>query len=209
MKEARAAQRGEHVGKEVGPSKRARFTTRHTLILYMDLAGERNTDIALKLGMHPNSVSALKSSPLYQLHRTQLLEALSQNKLDSLLDLIRNDAVKNVEFAINVRDNDLEETKNRLGAARMLSKEVDRVYPRITKSHHTEERVVRITLGQEKLGRIANALRELGDLDGDALDADFYDPNAPDPAPAPISAQTLDEVRQELLDAAQRTAAED
>lgn len=186
-----------------GPSKRATFTVRHQLIMYMELAGERVSDIALKLGMHPSSVSAIKASPLYQVHRAQLLESLTQNKLDSFLDFIRNDAVKNVEFAVKVRDSELEETKNRLGAARMMQKEADRVFPRITKSHHTEERTVRITLGQERLARIAGAMAEIGALAADGIiDAEMFDPNAPD-APPLISAQSIDDLREELLDAAE------
>lgn len=191
---------------KLGPSKRSRFTTRHSLVMYMDLAGERTVDIALKLGMHPNSVSALKSSQLYQFHRDELLSQLTERKFENLLDLIRSDSVKNAEFLISVRESNLEETKDRLGAARALQKEADRVYPRHT-TKHVEERIVKVTIGAEKMARIANALREVEAIEAESIPLDDYDPTQPDDVPL-IRAQSIDEARNELLDAAQSASSE-
>lgn len=183
---------------QVSPSKRRSFTTRHQLILWMDVAGVRTTDIALKLGMHPNSVSAIKSSPLYIVHRDQLLEQLKGLSFENVLDLIQHDAVRNVEFAISVRNDTMEDTKNRIAAARMMQKEVDRVYPRMTNSKHTEERIVKIEIGGEQMRRIAGALREIG---ATVADEDIIEPEFEIPSDI-IEAKSIDEMRTDLLNAA-------
>lgn len=201
MAKAREAKKAKAAN---APSKHSKMSWRHTLILYMDLAGERVVDIALKLDMHPATVSGIRCSPLYQAQRERIIEQITAGKFENLLDFIRADAIKNVEVAVSIRDNELEETKDRLGAVRVLQKEVDRVYPRITKSSHTEERTVKITIGAEKLARIGTALREVGALLPDSIDIEALSSDT-EPEPA-IRAQSIDELRAELLNAAERAA---
>lgn len=190
-----------------GPYSRAKFTSRHTLVLYMDVAGESTTDIALKLDMHPGSISAIKGSPLYQVHKEQLLESLAQQKFSNLLDLIKSDSVRNVEMMIEMRDK-LErnqgEPKHSISAMRMLQKETDRVYPRITNSKHTEERTIKISIDGDKMRRIATVLHEIGARAEHAIDAEtVVDLDLTrDDEPALISSQSIDEARDALLEAA-------
>lgn len=210
MKKARAVRDGlepENPHARPGVSKRARFTSRHSLILYMDIAGERGIDIALKLGMHPSSVSAIKGSPLYAVHKQQLMEQLAGVKFDNLLDLIRADAVKNVEMMIEMRDKIEKnggEPKHVLKAAQLLQKEADRVFPRQT-SKHTEERVVRINIDGDKMRRIATALHEIGARAEGAVAAgvtadDVLELDATrDDAPPLFDATSIDEARNALL----------
>jgi len=186
---------------DIAPGKRNVFTTRHQLILWMDVAGMRVVDIALRLEMHPTSISAIRSSPLYNVHKQQLMEQMKGFSFENMLDLIRSDAVKNVQFAIDVRSNELQDTKERLGAARLLQKEADRVYPRMTNSKHTEERVVRIEIGGEQMRRISNAMREIGAPvdEADIVEPEFTPVNDGRP---PIEAKSIDAMREDLLRAA-------
>jgi hypothetical protein len=186
------------------------WNSRHQLILYMDIAGERVIDIANKLNMAPGSISAIKGSPLYQTQKTALLETLAGTTFENLKDLIASPriAIKNIEVVASIRDNEMQESKDRLGAARIISREVDRVFPRTTKREETRD--IRISIDAGKLARIAGTLQEIGAASS-ALTADDVLDITPytDESSAPISAKSIEEFRDECIAAESADPADD
>lgn len=166
------------------------WNPRHQLILWMDIAGRRGVDIAQELGMLPPSVSAIRNSPLYQAQKDALIEKLTGSTLEDIMEMIRRDAPKNLQVLIDLRDRiELHggDPKVILGAAKQMSHESDRVWPR--KTHHVEDRTIRISIEAAQLNRLAGALREIGH----AIPAELVEATE-DVTDAPFAAQSIDEL---------------
>lgn len=174
------------------------WNSRHNLILWMDIAGLGTHEIANNVNMHPSSVSAIKSSELYQTQKTMLMEKLTQSTLSDVIDIIRQDAPKNVKFLIDMRDKVTEhggDPRVRVAAARQLAHETDRVYPR--KTEHHEERVIRISLDAPHLHRLAGALRDIGaPIPVEVIEQ--LDPLSQDPARPRLEGKSIDQLLTEL-----------
>lgn len=170
-----------------GKKKPTNFTDRHRVILWMDIAGQRVVDIAAAVKMHPQSVSAIRTSEVYHVQKQLLLEQLQTQTFGDVLEMIRRDVPRNLQVLIDLRDNNLDD-KLRLAAARQLSREADRVYPR--KTEHVEERTIRVELDGTHLNRLAAALREVGAT----IPAELVDPDEPPPDRPLIEGKSVDEL---------------
>jgi hypothetical protein len=138
-----------------------RWTDREQLMMYMILAGRKKADIATELGMSQRRVQAIVSSPLFRQRLDVFRQELKTRTMSDFLDRISNEAIPNFEFLVSLRDNPvahLDDPRVRLGAARAIQTEVDRVYPRL--SRHEEERHVRVTFDAQALQQMAAALRD-------------------------------------------------
>jgi len=176
-------------------TERVNWNNRHQLVLWMDIAGERVADIAKKVGYAATSVSAIRASPLYQQQRAMLYEKLAGTRFDNLIDFLKSPlvAIRNIEVMLAVRDDPGEhggDPKVRLAAAKAISHEVDRAFPRTTK--HEEEKTIRVSLDGAKLARIATALHEAGAVPIDVT------PEEPNDGRPPISAKSIEQLRTEL-----------
>jgi len=175
------------------------WNSRHQLILYMDVSGLRTREIAARVGMHEVRVATVKTSPLYQKQKAELLEELKAKTLGTLLEQIQRDAPKNLHTLQQLRDDlshHLGDPKVRISAAKALQHEVDRVYPR--KTERSEERTVTLQVGEETMKKMVGVLDMLGKLG--ALEVPFRKQPAKkieDQRP-PIDIQHLDEVLAEL-----------
>ena len=182
---------GEHYSK---PGRIVNWKSIHQLILWMDVAGMSKADIAAQIKYNPQTIRAIIGSPLYQVQKQQLYETLQTSGLQGILERIRVDAPKNIEFLIKARDTDEIKMGHRMAAAKQLSREVDRVYPRTTK--HVEDRVVRITIDGQKLSRLTSALQEMGA----PIDAELIEgvQNAPTEGAPPLSGKSIEQLMAEL-----------
>ena len=172
---------------------------RHTLILYMHVAGQRTKDIAAALGMNEGSVGVVVRSPLFQTQKDQLLQELKTATIEDVIELIRRDAPENLKFLIEMRSSG-EDDKVRLGAARVLSHEADRVWPRRTE--HKEERVLRLAIDHESLQKIAAAFQDLGDpIDVTPIQlAQSSEELSTMPAPAKIIPKSIQQLMKEAVE---------
>lgn len=174
------------------------WNSRHNLILWMDIAGMGTQLIAEQINMHPSSISAIKSSELYQTQKLMLTEKLTESTLSNVIDIIRADVPKNVQFLIDMRDKINEhggDPRVRVSAARQLSHEADRVYPR--KSEHHEERVVRISIDAPQLHRLACALHDVGAAIPTEVIEELDPHNVDDSRPI-LEGKTIDQLITEL-----------
>lgn len=200
---------GKIVNNDDNRERPVNWNSRHQLILWMDLAGQSVTEIARQVGMMHPSVSAIRSSPLYQTQKAQLTEKLMGSTLENLMEMIRRDAPQNLQVLINLRDKidaNGGDPKIVLGAAKQLSHETDRLYPR--KTHHVEDRTIRLTIEAAQLNRLAGALREIGHNVPveliEATDGIYSDPDAP-----PLSGKSVEElIAQTRAEAAARSSDE-
>ena len=110
----------------------------------MHVAGKRPKEIAAALGYSPHRVSTIISSPLFQERKAALLDELRETTLGDLLEQIRSEAIPNLAFLISIRDDPRRHLRERLRAARVISAELDRVYPRKARGAKAGDGPVRI-----------------------------------------------------------------
>ncbi len=120
------------------------WSHRHELVLRMHLAGKRAKKIAAALGYSPHRASTIVSSPLFQERKAALLEQLRETSLNDLLKQIQSEAIPNLKFLISIRDDPTRHVRERLRAARVISAEVDRVYPRTGRGRDAGDVPVRV-----------------------------------------------------------------
>lgn len=151
------------------------------MVLYMDIAGKRNIEIAEQLGYAPEHVSSIRASPLYQAQRAELVAKLQEGNLDDLRAMIRGEAPRNFDWLRRMRDDatmHLGDPNARIRAAAKIEDAVDRVYPKISKTEidHT----VKLEISDRAAAIMERALRN------DAIDV--TPPALPSLPPPPVAA---------------------
>jgi len=160
-----------------------RWTDREQMMVYLVLAGHKSQYIADKLGLGLRRVQAIRSSPLFHSKLRSARAELKSRTMGDFIERISSEAIPNFEFFVEMRDNPdyhNEDSRARIQAARSISTEVDRVYPRVTK--HEEERSVKISFDQKMLQQMAAALRE---DDNEMPTIDVTPPHSDQPLLAP------------------------
>jgi hypothetical protein len=179
---------------------------RHQMILYMHLMGQRTKDIAETLGYAADRVSSILNSPLFQSQKDALLRDLQGKTIEDLVELIRRDAPTNFQALVSLRDQFADhggDAKVRLGAARAISREQDRVWPRRTE--HTEERTIRIVIDQSALNRMGTAMKEIGE----PIDASFEEVGETEDDRPLLQPKGIDDLMLELQERAREAEAAD
>ncbi len=140
-------------------------------MLYMVLAGKRTKDIADALGYHANRVSTIINSPLFVAQLNELRSSLHDMTFADFLERIRQEVIKNFEFKVNLRDNDKAMDSIRLQAARDISTDVDRLYPKV--EHKSEEKTIHISLDERSLQAMVTAVAQASGKPVPVIDAEF------------------------------------
>jgi hypothetical protein len=166
-------------------------------MLYMVVAGQKTKDIASALKYHPNRVSTIINSPLFQAQLSQLKGSLHDMTLVDFMERIRQEVVKNFDFKVQIRDNENVVDAVRLQAAKEISSDVDRLYPKV--EQRVEDKTIRIVLDERSLQSMVTAVAEASGKPSPIIDAEF------DPLPL----ADMDELAQTLLEAEQAAAEED
>lgn len=149
----------------------AKVNQKHQLMLYMVLAGKRTKDIATALRYHPNRVSTIINSPLFQAQLNELRSSLHDLTFADFLERIRQEVIKNFDFKVQVRDNDKAMDSVRLQAARDISTDVDRLFPKIERRE--EERTIHISLDERSLQAMVTAVAQATGKPSPVIDAEF------------------------------------
>lgn len=132
------------------PSK---LNARHFLCALMHAAGFTNRKIADHLGYHENRISIILSSPLMQAQIRELQGELRTSTVEDVMGIIEREAGRNVNVLIELRDNAEESNTRRLAANDLLDR-----HPRFAKrTHHEEERTIRIAFGPAEIRQILDA----------------------------------------------------
>lgn len=154
-----------------GANQIARVNQKHQLMLYMVLAGKRTKDIASALNYHPNRVSTIINSPLFKAQLDELRNSLHDMTFADFLERIRQEVIKNFEFKVNLRDNEKAMDSIRLQAARDISTDVDRLYPKIERRE--EEKTIHISLDERSLQAMVTAVAQATGKPAPIIDAEF------------------------------------
>jgi hypothetical protein len=116
----------------------------------MHAAGFRNVDIARHLDLGENRVSVILSSPLMKAQIADLQRELRSSTVEDVMKVIEREAGNNVRVLIELRDGSTNDQVRRLSAGDLLDR-----HPRFAKrTHHEEERTVRIAFGPAEIKRI-------------------------------------------------------
>jgi len=139
-----------------------RWSDRNQMILYQVLLGRKPKDIALDIGVNPQTITGIINSPLFQVRLAQEREALRTATVAQLLERITAEAGPNFEFLVQMRDNPAshqDDPRVRLMAAKQIEDAVDRVIPKKREVH--EERTHHLVIDRDSLDRMQAALREV------------------------------------------------
>lgn len=154
-----------------GANQIARINQKHQLMLYMVLAGKRTKDIADALGYHPNRVSTIINSPLFKAQLDELRGSLHDMTFADFLERIRQEVIKNFDFKVQLRDNTQAMDSIRLQAARDISADVDRLYPKIERRE--EEKTIHISLDERSLQAMVTAVAQASGKPVPVIEAEF------------------------------------
>lgn len=149
----------------------AKVNQKHQLMLYMVLAGKRTKDIAEALRYHPNRVSTIINSPLFKAQLDELRGSLHDLTFADFLERIRQEVVRNFDFKVQIRDNEKAMDSVRLQAARDISTDVDRLYPKVERRE--EERTIHISLDERSLQAMVTAVAQASGKPAPVIDAEF------------------------------------
>lgn len=118
------------------------FSERDKLIAYMELAGNKNKDIAAAVGLQPQSISQIKRRPEYKLFLSEEAKRVRETTHQSIQERIMGDAHRNLDVLMQIRDGVADQSgtpdwSNRRQAAQEI---FARQYPRVTKTETLEDR---------------------------------------------------------------------
>lgn len=136
----------------------ARLSNRHKVAAYLYAAGKRQTEIAELLGYHPNRLSIITKSPLFQAYVREIQGELRGRVVDNVADVTRllaEEAEPSVRKLALLRDGASEE-RTQLGAAKSL---LEFAVPK--RSIVDEDRTVRVKFDGTALERMARVLDEV------------------------------------------------
>lgn len=130
-----------------------KLNARHFLCALMHAAGFTNRKIADHLGYHENRISIILSSPLMRAQIKELQEELRAGTIEDVMGIIEREAGNNVRVLLELRDHAEESNTRRLAANDLLDR-----HPRFAKrTHHEEERTIRIAFGPSEIRQILDA----------------------------------------------------
>lgn len=140
-----------------------RMNSRYFLIALMNAAGFRNCDIARHIGLGENRVSIILSSPLMKAQIRDLQGELRTSTVEDVMGIIEREAGNNVRVLIELRDGAQgpgADNVRRLAANDLLDR-----HPRFAKrTHHDEERTIRIAFGPAEIRQIIDAKALVSEL---------------------------------------------
>jgi hypothetical protein len=134
-----------------------KLAPRHILMAYMRASGVKQVETARRLGMSPNAVYMICSSPLFQLQVQEIQKQIRDGAVEDVLDLIRLEGPASVRTLVEWRDQ-VDEPAVSLNAANSL---LDR--GAAPKKHQVEEdRTLRIVIGREESEVMRAIVKEAG-----------------------------------------------
>lgn len=129
------------------------LNARHLLVALMHAAGFTNRKIADHLGYHESRISIILSSPLMQAQIRELQAELRSSTIEDVMSIIEREAGNNVRVLLELRDHADNESVRNKSANDLL----DRHPVLARRTHHEEERTIRIAFGPAEIRQILDA----------------------------------------------------
>jgi hypothetical protein len=141
------------------------LNARHYLVAMLVATGKTNVEIGRVIGMHPERVSTIRKSPLFQALVERTLREIRERTLGAVIEKLQAEAGETLDVLLALRGTaaalptlTVDDKKLALAATREL---FARQVPAETKTTE-ERRVVHLTIGAEELKALMAAMAEDG-----------------------------------------------
>lgn len=134
------------------------LNARHFLVALMHAAGFTNRKIADHLNYHENRISIILSSPLMKAQIAELQGELRMGTLGDVAAIIEREAGPSVQVLLEIRDDAMLRLSPQGQSVRKSASEAILDRSRFAKrTHHEEERTIRIAFGPAEIRQILDA----------------------------------------------------